>query len=383
MEPKFKKQIHLTQSESTGEDEEAETSESDDSFQLVMDEVVCQFTTNDLAPTFEDDLSIADLSSSTIRLEWGVASDEYTPLTELEYKLVTASSVDDINTLAKVETLSASQVAFDWTANKISHDLNIDITSTHAYAVLVRNSSENTTLYTPKTRLGVVSGALLFLDAANTASYPEDGSIWTDLSGNDRNGELLSGVSFTSADSGSLVFDGVDDYVLIGSQDALKPTSGLTVSQWVYADDWNAPWAGAADDQTSLSCTQGGGYSLYLREQQLGFIVRANGVYQGGTSANVSELSGWYHIAGTFDGRYAKTYLNGVEVGSTDAGANYPIEYNATNSLLIGAEASGTDLPEADRRWKGRIGMTNIYSRALSTEEIQQNFNATRIRYGR
>jgi hypothetical protein len=57
------------------------------------------------------------------------------------------------------------------------------------------------------------NGALLYLDAGQSASYPGSGTTWTDLSGNGRNGTLTSGPAYTSADGGSIVFDGVNDYV--------------------------------------------------------------------------------------------------------------------------------------------------------------------------
>ena len=39
----------------------------------------------------------------------------------------------------------------------------------------------------------VRDGLVLHLDAANKKSYPGSGTVWSDLSGNDRNGTLLNG----------------------------------------------------------------------------------------------------------------------------------------------------------------------------------------------
>jgi hypothetical protein len=61
---------------------------------------------------------------------------------------------------------------------------------------------------------GVVTTNLsMFLDAGNASSYPGSGTAWTDLSGNSRNGTLTNGPTYTSADGGSIVFDGTDDFV--------------------------------------------------------------------------------------------------------------------------------------------------------------------------
>ena len=64
----------------------------------------------------------------------------------------------------------------------------------------------------------VRDGLVLYLDAKY--SYPgasgtnPDTYTWYDLSGNENNGELKNGVGYNAANGGSLVFDGVDDYIL-------------------------------------------------------------------------------------------------------------------------------------------------------------------------
>jgi hypothetical protein len=63
----------------------------------------------------------------------------------------------------------------------------------------------------------VRNGLVLALDAGRTLSYPGSGTTWTDLSGNGNTGTLTNGPTYSSANGGSLVFDGVDDYVNLGS----------------------------------------------------------------------------------------------------------------------------------------------------------------------
>ena len=54
---------------------------------------------------------------------------------------------------------------------------------------------------------------LLYLDAANTKSYPGSGTTWYDLSGNNKNPTLTNGPTFNSDNLGSIVLDGTNDYV--------------------------------------------------------------------------------------------------------------------------------------------------------------------------
>ena len=60
----------------------------------------------------------------------------------------------------------------------------------------------------------VTDGLVLCLDAASKRSYPGTGTTWTDLKGGN-NGTLtnMDGANFSSANGGSLSFDGASDYI--------------------------------------------------------------------------------------------------------------------------------------------------------------------------
>ena len=63
-------------------------------------------------------------------------------------------------------------------------------------------------------RFGIVQdGLVLNLDAGNTASYPGSGTTWFDLTSNNNDGTLINNPTFDSTNGGSIVFDGIDDYV--------------------------------------------------------------------------------------------------------------------------------------------------------------------------
>jgi hypothetical protein len=77
----------------------------------------------------------------------------------------------------------------------------------------------------------VTSGLVLELDAGNIKSYPTTGTTWFDKSGNARNGTLTNGPTFNTGSLGSIVFDGVDDYVSLGTFNGLGSTN-RTISVW-------------------------------------------------------------------------------------------------------------------------------------------------------
>lgn len=82
--------------------------------------------------------------------------------------------------------------------------------------------------YSPKI---VTDGLVLYLDAANTKSYVSGSTIWNDLSRNNFNGSLINTPTFNSQNSGSILFDGVDEYVNLGVVD-IGITRDFTISFW-------------------------------------------------------------------------------------------------------------------------------------------------------
>ena len=95
---------------------------------------------------------------------------------------------------------------------------------------------------------------VLTLDAGNQNSYAGSGTNWYDLSGNGNNGTLTNGPTFNSSNIGSIVFDGVDDYVNIPDNSSLNPTKNLTLSCWVNITSFNNVYIGIVDKYNGGRC---------------------------------------------------------------------------------------------------------------------------------
>ena len=91
--------------------------------------------------------------------------------------------------------------------------------------------------YSPKI---ITNGLVLYLDAGNSLSYPGSGTIWTDLSRSQVSGSLLNGPTYNSANNGSIVFDGSNDYVDCGNNSSLNAPDEITLSAWINGT-YNAP----------------------------------------------------------------------------------------------------------------------------------------------
>jgi hypothetical protein len=226
----------------------------------------------------------------------------------------------------------------------------------------------------------VMSGLVLALDAGNTKSYPGSGTAWTDLSGGGNTGTLQNSPTYSSGNGGSIVFDGVDDYGYIDYSASLAPTSAISGGGWIYYSNWTT------SSGNIFSKLQSGGYALQHSsiEVNVYFLVRLGGAYQSSAFNKSLMNSGWNHICGTFDGRYIRMYLNGNAVGTPyDYGSVVSIEYAVNNNLAICTDAAGGSSNSVEgTTTNATISNIQIYNRALSAAEIQQNFNALRGRYG-
>ena len=213
----------------------------------------------------------------------------------------------------------------------------------------------------------ITNGLVLSLDAGNTKSYPGSGTAWADKSGFGNNGTLTNGPTFNSGNGGSLVFDGVDDYVTIPDSTTLRGFTGLTISSWVNKKTKDIKVIGKWDGSAV-------GVNYILRETSgiLQFYTWTTVGFAGG-NIGINPTSGWNLYTATWDGTTMKAYKNSI-VGSTTYSQSGTIDKTG-DALLIGNEYDLSLNSDAN------ISIVQIYNRALTAQEIQQNYNATKSRY--
>jgi hypothetical protein len=147
---------------------------------------------------------------------------------------------------------------------------------------------------------------------------------------------LITPVANGQQNPNSLSFDGTNDYVSLGNQSQFKPTTNLTVEARVNFANWNV-----AGNQDIVSTFNTQGYVLRLQSGSLAASVYRNNAL-GTASYSVATLTGWHHVAFTFNGRYIYLYIDGTRVATNNAGATYSITYNTGTNTTIGALSSGT-----------------------------------------
>jgi hypothetical protein len=215
----------------------------------------------------------------------------------------------------------------------------------------------------------VTDGLVLYLDAANTKSYPGSGTTWTDVSRGGNNGTLTNGPTFNSANGGSIVFDGTNDFVNFGN--ILSNLSNITYEIW-----FNTTASSAYDALIEKDRSPWMSAGLQLREGKVAWVVGnfSGPPYSTDVTSSLSYNDGnWHQAVGTYNRNTTNLFVDGVLQATTSSTA--AIIYS-TAAFKIGFHS------EPFSYFNGRISKASVYNRALTPQEVLQNYNATKTRFG-
>jgi hypothetical protein len=223
----------------------------------------------------------------------------------------------------------------------------------------------------------VTNGLVLALDAANPKSYTSGSTNWFSLGNPTLSGSLINGPTFDSQNGGSIVFDGVNDHVNCGTTNIIP--GSYTVSTWIkYTPKvGTAVYFGRSNaapnfDQTAILGWTNIGDKFFVSGKTVG------GSYIGITSSFSPSTSIIYNVVGTFNtaSTVLNLYINGVLNNTRIIGSLY-----ITGSNLIN-QVGCSDGTAPGNFTQGNIYDVKIYNRELSAQEITQNYNATKGRFG-
>jgi len=233
----------------------------------------------------------------------------------------------------------------------------------------------------------VNDGLILHIDAANNRSYVSGSTTWFDLSGNaDNSGSLLNGPIYSTDNGGSIIFDGTNDTVYVRRELSTLGTNSVTVNIWSKIN---------VSDVTFRYLFHTGRFSsFHLGYTDGKMFSRLSGVPS--DSGNIYNfpvygtttlpLNAWVMTTVVMDrSSDIKLYLNG-KVEPTSASVNISsangVYFDGAGSyaVSIGSGKSNRNTPLEFHQ--GNISLVQLYFRALSAEEVRQNYNATKGRFG-
>lgn len=162
--------------------------------------------------------------------------------------------------------------------------------------------------------------------------------------------------------SGSLDFDGSDDYVDVGSPASLNITGDLTISSWVKL--------GSANNDAVV--TWANDYTDFPFHHTVDTdYIRFNGDNAGNITSNEGiNLDEWQHVVITVEGTELRFYIN----GTPDSGNPFTLSTADRNSGDGFMTMSRVD----SQRLDGQLDEVKIYDRALSEHEVTDEYNASR-----
>lgn len=214
-------------------------------------------------------------------------------------------------------------------------------------------------------------------NAGNPSSYPGSGSLWTNLSGS-TNATLFNGVVYSTNGSGSLAFDGVNDYVSIPYNTNFNFSSGnYGINMWIKIGN------------------VGGGLLTQKSNDSLGnpdwyFNLDSSLASITGYSSNppndtpvfplspALNINTWYLISITSTSNIASIYINGVQKGTS-------LPYAPGNTVNVNPLYNYVYLmnePILNTPLSGSLGLVEYYSATFGPTQILSYFNSTKTRFG-
>ena len=209
----------------------------------------------------------------------------------------------------------------------------------------------------------VTDGLVFCLDAANKRSYPGSGTTWTDRSANGYDGTLtnMDASNFSSDNGGTLSFDGSNEYVNFG--DILDDKISDSLSIGIFCKPLSLTG-------TQNIFSKGSSYWLHKENttQKFRFKIETNnGREEVQANLNLSTDK-FYFIVGILNQQSIEIYVDGLRY----AQSSFSGTFSKTNyDLRAGGWWTGSD------NFNGIIGNAFIYNRALSADEVRQNYEAT------
>lgn len=240
----------------------------------------------------------------------------------------------------------------------------------------------------------VTDGLVLHLDAANYKSYTSGSTIWRDLTINNYNGTLTNNPTMSFDNAGCIIFDGVDDHVVIPTTINSSYTGFTTEIFFKSSDAGNSGNAYLIYDHSA-------GYPIWLGKSQGNeWYWFWNFAGARGKSARLSSTSyianTWIHIGvrgylsntNTISetGNFAELIVNGISYSTAhrndnDISPSFPLTsiYLAKKGTAAGNGELGVTVSNYSNI---TIGSFRLYNKVLSRTQILQNYNSVKKRFG-
>jgi hypothetical protein len=223
---------------------------------------------------------------------------------------------------------------------------------------------------------------ILCYDITNQNSYPGSGTVVTDILKNS-NANLVNTPTFSAFTSGSLFFDGINEYLMTSTNLSSKflgssPNKSeiTSIFMWVYPMD-----NGVILSEQGLTTLNAGWHDSQI-EMVSGSMKF--GMWNGAgvtsvTSSIATPFNNWYYVGMTYNGTTLTSYVDGSNAGSVTFNREAPYNNGSNLHYAIAAEDS-TSMGDGSYA-KMYLGRFEVYNYALTQSQILYNYNLTKDLY--
>ena len=182
----------------------------------------------------------------------------------------------------------------------------------------------------------------------------------------------LTNVSFDS--NAQILFDGTNDYINIGSGTGINQFSGnFTISLWAMRTAGGNYGNLIGDYYTNSTGTTGEWQIMMGPSSELNLYKVGSGYIISNIASGFSNNT-WINVVVTRLGNLVTMYANSNVIATGSDSTSYG---TVTGNLNIGIDGNNSSEP-----FPGNIASISIYkNRALSAQEVLQNYNATKSRF--
>jgi hypothetical protein len=186
--------------------------------------------------------------------------------------------------------------------------------------------------------------------------------------------------TFNSGNGGSIVFDGTNDYVLGSNSYSINSSQPFTMEFWVNLSNYSPVYQSLFQIKTNttygfvIAATQASGYDGISFGSTNDWVrLRNNG--------NQLSTNTWYNIVVTYNGSGSgtsnnyKMYINTIE----ETLVNSSIYVGLSQINNIGTIENGS---RGIDNLNGKMSIVRLYNKSFSTQEVLQNYNAIKGRFG-
>ena len=237
----------------------------------------------------------------------------------------------------------------------------------------------------------ITEGLVLALDAGSKKSYPGSGNTWYDLSGNGNHGYISSG-EFVSGEGYLRNLNNTSNFftVTVNHSSTINDsftttTGGWTIEEVIWTNSTTYPEADGGSVVSGNAYSSGAtGFDWNhgqgsLSNFQFGMSSNSGGTYEdivNISTGNYNSLNTWRIRTMIWDrgADQVKLYMNGEYMGAQSTPGTSGTSIYDGGGLLFGSLYG----------WKhyGRRASIKVYNKELSSQEVLQNYNVTKSRFG-